>query len=131
MGYQVSDFISTIKNCAAAKRRTAVIPYSNMNKNIGLVLVKEGFLTAIKEDIVDKQRVLVATLKFVKRVPAVRDIKIISKPSLRIYTNSKKIGDIKRRGRYKVIISTNKGIMEARNAQKEGVGGEVLFTINN
>ncbi len=131
MSYQVGNFIITIKNASASRRRTAVIPYSNVNRNIGQVLVKEGFLVSIKEDTVEKRRVLVATLKFTRRVPAIRDIKIISKPSLRIYTNTKNIAEIKRRGRHKVIISTSKGIMEAYTAQKEGLGGEVLFTINS
>lgn len=129
--YQVSDFITSIKNSAKARRRTVVLPYSNINKNIGQVLVKEGFLVSVKEDTVDKKRVLVAVLKFTKRTPAVRDIKVVSKPSLRVYANSKKINEIKRKGRYKVILSTNKGIMEARAAQKQGVGGEILFTISS
>ncbi|MEX2013209.1 MAG: 30S ribosomal protein S8 [Candidatus Levyibacteriota bacterium] len=131
MAYKVTDFITTIKNSAAARRRTATFPYSNMSKNIGLVLVKEGFLTSVKEDTIDKKRVLVVTLKFTRRVPAVRDVKIISKPSLRIYANMKKIQQVKRKGRYRVILSTNKGIMEATAAQKEGIGGEILFTINS
>ncbi|MEX2007240.1 MAG: 30S ribosomal protein S8 [Candidatus Levyibacteriota bacterium] len=131
MAYQVSNFIITIKNSAKARRRTAVIPYSNMSKSIGEILIREGFLTSIKEDMVDKRRVLVVTLKFIKRIPVLRDVKIFSKPSLRIYANSKKIQEVKRRGRHKVILSTNKGIMEAREAQKEGIGGEILFTINS
>lgn len=129
--YKVTDFIITIKNSAKARRRTAVLPYSNMSRNIALVLVKEGFLTSVKEDMVDKKRVLVIALKFTKRIPKVRDVKIISKPSLRIYTTTKKIQEVKRKGRYRVILSTNKGIMEATTAQKEGIGGEILFTINS
>lgn len=131
MSYKIADFITTIKNSAAARRKTAVLSYSKVNKNIGDVLVKEGFLVSIKEEEKDGKKTLVATLKFNKRMPAVRDVNIISKPSLRIYSSSKKIAEIKRRGRHKVIISTNKGIMEASSAQKEGVGGEVLFTINS
>ncbi len=131
MAYQVSNFVVSIKNSAAARRKTAILPYSNMNKNIGEVLVKEGFLEKIKEDVVNKQRVLVVTLKFTKRIPAVRDIEIISKPSLRVYSAVKKLDVIKRRGRHRVILSTTKGIMEARHAQKEGIGGEILFTINS
>lgn len=127
----VSNFITTIKNSAAARRRTVTFPYSKINKNIADVLVKEGFLEKIKEDTADKKRVLVVALRYNKRLPLVRDIKIISKPSLRIYTNSKKIHEIKRKGRLKVILSTSKGVMEAASAQKEGIGGEVLFTINS
>ena len=131
MAYKVTDFIITIKNSAKARRRTVVLPYSNMSRNIALVLVKEGFLTSVKEDMVDKKRVLVVALKFTKRIPKVRDVKIISKPSLRIYATTKKIQEVKRKGRYRVILSTNKGIMEATTAQKEGIGGEILFTINS
>ncbi|MBI2195669.1 MAG: 30S ribosomal protein S8 [Candidatus Levybacteria bacterium] len=129
--YQVANLITTIKNSAAARRRTATVPYSNMSRNIGQVLVKEGFLTSIKEDTVDKRRVLVVTLKFTKRMPAVRDVKIVSKPSLRVYASSKKVHEVKISARHKVILSTNKGIMEAGAAQKEGIGGEILFTINS
>mgnify|MGYP001607527698 FL=1 len=37
--------------------------------------------------------------------------------------------EVRKRGRRKVIISTSKGVMTAENAQKNGVGGEVLFAI--
>lgn len=129
MAYQVSNFIISIKNSAAARRKDVILSYSKINKNIAEVLIKEGFLSSIKEDVVDKNKVLVATLKYSKRVPVIRDVKVISKPSLRVYTDLKNINEIKRKGRYKVILSTNKGIMESREARKLGVGGEILFTI--
>lgn len=129
MSYRVADFIIGIKNAAAARRATTVLPYSNINKNIGQVLVKEGFLESIKEEVVDNKKALVATLKFYKRVPVVRGAKVISKPSLRVYSASKNIQEIRRRGKHKVILSTNRGVMESANAMKEGIGGEVLFLI--
>lgn len=131
MSYKIGDFITTIYNCAKARRRTAVLSYSKVNKNIGDVLVKEGFLTSVKEEEKDGRKTLVATLKFSKRMPAVRDIEIISKPSLRVYANTKQVAEVKRKGRHRVILSTNKGIMEGTQAQKEGIGGEILFTINS
>lgn len=129
MAYKIADLIISIKNSAHARRRTAVLPYSKVSKNIAEVLVKEGFLSSVKEENVDGKKMLSVILKFNKRIPAVRDVDIISKPSLRIYSNAKKLVEIKRRGRHKVIMSTSKGIMEASKAQKEGVGGEILFTI--
>ena len=54
---------------------------------------------------------------------------VISKPSLRVYEPVKKILEIKKRGKRTVIVSTSKGVMTAENAQKNGVGGEVLFAI--
>jgi ribosomal protein S8 len=44
MNHNVSDFIIRIKNAALAKRKEVILPFSNINKEIGKVLVKEGFL---------------------------------------------------------------------------------------
>src|SRR5258708_1864822 len=85
MNYIVSDFIIRIKNAAMAKRRKLSLPYSKMNKAIGNTLVKEGFLKDIKEEEVDGKKELIATVAYEKRIPIVTDVKIISKPSLRVY----------------------------------------------
>jgi ribosomal protein S8 len=54
---------------------------------------------------------------------------VISKPSLRVYEPMKKLLDIQKRGKRRVIVSTSLGIMSADEANKKGVGGEVLFAI--
>ncbi len=54
---------------------------------------------------------------------------VISKPSLRVYKPSKKINDIERRGRHKVVLSTSQGVMSGYDAKKKGLGGEILFEI--
>jgi small subunit ribosomal protein S8 len=54
---------------------------------------------------------------------------IISKPSLRVYEPARRIGNIQRKGKKIVIISTSLGVMTGNDAQKKGVGGEILFTI--
>ncbi|MEK7733997.1 MAG: 30S ribosomal protein S8, partial [Pseudomonadota bacterium] len=61
--------------------------------------------------------------------PLLRQIRRVSKPGLRIY-----------RGRYKLprvsaglgvaIVSTSKGVMTDREARRQGLGGEVLCTVN-
>ena len=51
MNYLVADFIIRIKNSALSKRKEVVLPFSNINKEIGKVLVKEGFLESIKEEV--------------------------------------------------------------------------------
>ena len=130
MGYQVSNFIIGIKNAAAARRKTAVLPYSKMNKNIGAILVKEGFLENIKEETTGSKKALVATLKYDRRIPVLSGVKIISKPSLRVYVPAKNIFKIASGRDSKVILSTNKGIMTANKARKEKLGGEVLFSIS-
>jgi len=129
MNYLVSDFIIRIKNSALSKRKEVVLPFSNINKEIGKVLVKEGFLESIKEESKDGKKELLAVVRYEKRIPVLNDVEIISKPSLRVYSTSKKILEIGKRGRRKVIVSTSQGVMSAMDASKKGVGGEILFAI--
>ena len=129
MNHLVSDFIIRIKNSAMSKRKEVVLPFSNINKEIGKVLVKEGFLESIKEESKDGKKELLAVIRYEKRIPVLNDVEIISKPSLRVYSTSKKILEIGKRGRRKVIVSTNQGVMSAMDASKKGVGGEILFAI--
>ncbi len=129
MNHLVSDFIIRIKNSAKANRKEVILPYSVINREIGKVLVKEGFLESIKEEAVGNIKQLKAVIKYEKRIPVLTNVVVISKPSLRVYEPVKKILEIKKRGKRTVIVSTSKGVMTAENAQKNGVGGEVLFAI--
>ena len=129
MNHSVSDFLIRIKNAALARRRIVILPYSNINKEIGKVLQKEGFLTEIKETKEGDKRILQAVIKYEKRIPVLSNVIVVSKPSLRVYKPSKAIRKIERRGKHKVIITTNQGIMSGYDAQKKGIGGEILFEI--
>ena len=60
-------------------------------------------------------------------MPVLTDVEVISKPSLRVYFSAKRILEIGKRGRKKVIVSTSQGVMTAVEANKKGLGGEVLF----
>jgi len=129
MNYLVADFIIRIKNSAYSKRKEVILPFSNINRAIGKTLVKEGFLENIKEEVTEGKKSLKAIIKYDNRIPVMTDVIIISKPSLRVYSPSKKLFDIAKRGKRKIIISTSQGIMTSAEAQKKGLGGEVLFAI--
>jgi len=129
MNYLVADFIIRIKNSALSKRKDVVLPFSNINKEIGRVLVKEGFLESVRVETSGAKKQLNAVIKYEKRIPVLTDVDIISKPSLRIYSPAKKILDIGKRGRRKVVVSTSQGVMTAADASKKGLGGEILFAI--
>lgn len=129
MNHLVSDFIIRIKNSAISKRKEVVLPFSNINKEIGKVLVKEGFLESIKEESEKNKKHLKAVIRYEGRIPVLTDVLVISKPSLRVYEPVKRVMEVQKRGRRKIIISTSLGIMSAEEAQKKGVGGEILFAI--
>ena len=68
-------------------------------------------------------------IEYEKRNPVLSDVKVVSKPSLRIYKTSNTISEIEIRGRHKVILTTSQGVMSGYEARKKGIGGEVLFEI--
>ena len=129
MNYLVADFIIRIKNSALSKRKEVSLPFSNINKEIGKVLLKEGFLESIKEHSQKGKKSLIAVIRYERRIPVLTDVDIISKPSLRVYLPAKRILEIGRRGRKRVIVSTSQGVMTAMEANKKGLGGEILFAI--
>jgi len=126
---KVIDLIIRIKNAAKAQRREIVLPFSNLNKEVAKVLVKEGFLVEIKEEKKGNIKNLKIEIAYDRRISRLYDISIISKPSLKKYINSKEIAKIENRGKRTLIISTSQGVMTGKEAIKKNLGGEVLFAI--
>lgn len=127
MQYHIADFIIKIKNASLAKRRNVTMPYSKAIKQIGEILVREGFLKDMKEEKQEGKTILTATVKYDKRNPIVTDVAIVSKPSLRVYTKAKSPNGRQRGSIGIAVLTTNQGFMTAKEAKKKGVGGELLF----
>lgn len=122
------DFVIQLKNAAMARKKDINVPFANLNKAIAKALIKEGFLETVKEEEADGKKSLSIRLRYQSRKPAISDVVLISKPSLRRYVP---VGDIGRiQGRASVaILSTNAGVLSGKEAIKKGVGGELLFKI--
>jgi small subunit ribosomal protein S8 len=129
MNYLIADFVVRIKNSAQASRKEVSLPFSNTNREIGKVLVKEGFLESVKEKSEKGKKSINAVIRYEDRIPVLTDVEVISKPSLRVYLPAKRIMEIGKRGRKRVVVSTSQGIMTAMEAHKKGLGGEILFSI--
>ena len=129
MNHRVSDLIIRIKNASLSKRREVILDDLKINKSICKVLIREGFLESIEGVVRDEKKVLLAKIRYDKRVPVLNDVMVVSKPSLRVYATSDEIPEFQRRGRITLILSTNEGIMTGKDAMKKKIGGEVLFKI--
>lgn len=122
------DFVIQLKNAALARKKDITTPYANIYKAISRALIKEGFLETAKEETVDGKRVFNVRLRYQRRKPAITDVILVSKPSLRVYVGASEIA--KKQGRSSTaILSTNAGVMSGKEAIKKGVGGELLFKI--
>lgn len=124
----VTDFVIQLKNAALARKKDIYTPYANINKAIAKVLVKEGFLESVKEETIEGKKMLLINLRYQNRKPVISDIKLVSKPSLRIYITKDEV--MAKQGRAAIsILSTNTGVLSGKDAVKKGVGGELLFRI--
>lgn len=129
MNYTIGDFVIRIKNAVRANRKVVVAPATKTTRGIGKLLVKEGFLAGMKEVEQDGKKVLSAEVVYDKRTPVFTGVRIISKPSLRVYATVAELEKVERRGLGSVVVSTSAGIMTGKEALKKGLGGELLFEI--
>lgn len=120
----IADLFTRISNAKFANNEEVVIPYSGYKVMILNVLKKEGYIGDIKEE---KESGIIR-VNFKNIVRHFEKIKIVSKPSSKIYVRKNKIPRSK--GGYGVVIlSTPKGVMSDSDARKVGVGGEIVCEV--
>jgi small subunit ribosomal protein S8 len=123
----VADYLTRIRNAVRANHRVVEIPGSNLKKEITKILFEQGYVLSYKFDDSTAQGTIKIALKYNKETkdPVIKKIQRISKPGLRKYSSS---GDLPRilNGFGIAIVSTSRGVMTGKQAQRENVGGEVL-----
>ena len=118
----IADLLTRIRNAQSAKHDTVDIPASNMKKAICQILVDEGYVKSFTVTEDGKQGVITVTLKYVEGgVPAIKGLKRVSKPGLRIYSNAAELPKVMK-GLGTAVISTSKGVMTDREARKMNIG---------
>ena len=124
----ISDMLTTIRNGLKARLYSVATPASNLKGEIARVMKEAGYI-ADAVTTTEFPKKLVITLKYTeKAVPAITEIKRISKPGLRHYAPCGKIPSVLD-GMGLVILSTSKGVMSGAQAKKENLGGEVICTV--
>ncbi len=122
----IANMITIIKNGYLARKRTVSVPRSRLKKEMAKKLQEAGYIESFTE--VKDKHSFEMNLLYKDGEPAVREVKIISKPSLRVYSPAAKIPRILR-GRGEVLLSTTRGIMTGNEARKAKIGGELLLKI--
>lgn len=121
--YQVGDFLIRVKNAANAGLRSVEMQTTSHIKAVAEALKVAGFLSEVS--VTDGNLLVALTMK--NKKPVLVDLKVVSKPGLRVYADTKKIE--KRRGPSILLISTSKGIISSKQALKDRSGGEVIVEI--
>jgi len=123
----IADYLTRIRNAVRANHRVVEIPASNLKKEITKILFEQGYILSYKFDDSSVQGTIKIALKYTKETkePVIKKIQRISKPGLRKYAGSDELPRILN-GLGIAIVSTSHGVMTAKQAQRENVGGEVL-----
>jgi small subunit ribosomal protein S8 len=121
--YQVGDFLIRLKNASMAGIKEVVFPKTNLVAAVAKTLKAEGFLDSVTEE----DNNLVVTLSIFAKKPVLTNVKIVSKPGLRIYVNVDEIEKMKTPET--LIISTPKGVLSGNEAKKKRTGGELIAKV--
>ena len=124
----IADFFIRIKNGYRAKKPAVLIPFSQLKAEITRVLEARGYIGAIEKKGRKVRKFLELELKYPDGVPALGGVRLISKPSRRIYTKKSEIRPV-RQGYGLLIISTSRGVMSGEDARKAGVGGVAIAEV--
>jgi small subunit ribosomal protein S8 len=121
----IADFLIRLKNASRAGNDSFKAPHSKMKVEIARILKEEGYIWNYEVDTSAKFPELIVKTKFVNGVPALTDLKRISKCGRRKYSGSQEIPRVLN-GMGISIISTSRGLMTGHQAKKDKVGGEII-----
>jgi len=126
----ISDMLTRIRNANMVKHQIVQIPSTKMSFAIAEILKEEGFIEDFENYSENEKKYLLISLKYSGKLrkPVICKIERVSKPGLRVYTNSKKLPRVLDDLGI-AIISTSRGVMTNLKAKELGIGGEVLCYI--
>lgn len=127
---RISNMLSAMKNVSMSGRDVLEVPYSKECESVAKVLKQKGFVEEVK--IFKKENSAGKTLKIKlsRDGDTIRlsEVKRISKPGRRVYKGYHEFKPVLR-GLGVLIVSTSRGIMDAQEAKKKKLGGEVICEV--
>jgi small subunit ribosomal protein S8 len=127
----IADMLTRIRNASRARHQKVAVPWSRVKENIVKILVQEGYLKDHKKAkaVLGGGAELIIQLKFDRESrPVISGLARVSTPGRRVYVGAKEVMPV-RKGLGVNVLSTSKGILADREAQKAQVGGEVLCAV--
>ncbi|ULL13397.1 30S ribosomal protein S8 [Paenibacillus sp. H1-7] len=126
MSDPIADMLTRIRNANVVRHETVEIPASTIKREIAEILKKEGFIRDAEYIEDNKQGIIRLFLKYgPNNERVISGLKRISKPGLRVYTQSQEVPRVLG-GLGIAIISTSKGVMTDKEARQSKAGGEVI-----
>jgi small subunit ribosomal protein S8 len=122
----IADMLTRVRNANSAYHDSVSMPHSKIKTHIAEILQQEGYIAGWKAEDGEKGKILTIDLKYgPNRERSIAGVRRVSKPGLRVYAKAGNLPKVLG-GLGVAIISTSNGLLTDRQANKKGVGGEVL-----
>jgi small subunit ribosomal protein S8 len=122
----IADMLTRIRNANKALHETAEMPTSRQKEEIARLLEEEGYIAGWERKSGESFDTLVIQLKYgPSRERIITDLKRVSKPGRRVYARKDRLPRVLG-GMGTAIMSTSRGLVTSRTAEREGIGGEVI-----
>ena len=126
----IADMLTRLRNANQAYHDAAVMPSSKLKTHIAEILQQEGYIAGWTVSDIEKDgstfKQLQIDLKYgPNRERSIAGVRRVSKPGLRVYAKATSLPKVLG-GLGVAIISTSTGLLTDKQANKKGVGGEVL-----
>lgn len=122
----ISDLFLRIKTGTKARKDQVVVNSSKFVDNILTILKTEGYIVDFKtKKIPNNKKETTVILKYKNNISSISGLRQISKPGLRVYSESQKLPRVLN-GLGVAIISTSSGLMTDKLARSKNIGGEVI-----
>jgi small subunit ribosomal protein S8 len=119
------DMLSKIKNAQLARKTVVFQKKNKISENFLKLLWNEGFILGYTQ----KSHELKIFLKYAVNKPVIHSIKVVSKPSRRIFYSIKQIWKINSSKSF-IVLSTSRGLKSLLDCKKNNIGGELIVIVN-
>ncbi len=123
----IGDLLTRIRNAQVAGKAQVSAPASRLKSALLEVCKREGYIENYRILQEDKP-VLEITLKYAESIPAISEIRRVSKPGRRVYAKANAIPRFYNNLGI-AILSTAQGLLSDAEARRKNIGGEVLCQI--
>jgi small subunit ribosomal protein S8 len=124
----IADMLTRVRNAINVHKSEVSLPHSKAKEAVARLLKETGFVTSVTVTDLSVGKQLHIVINSEDENARITEIKRLSKPGRRHYSNAREIPVVKH-GRGIVIVSTSKGLMTGEQAKKQGVGGELIASI--
>lgn len=123
----ISDMFIRLINAQKAGHEMVRLTHSKFKYEIAKALEREGMIKRVERKGKRVKKTLELELLYRQEKPAMNGVKLLSKPSNRLYSPYRKLVAARRGGI--VLMSTPKGVMSAKQAKVEKLGGMLIAEV--